>query len=69
MCMCIVLVHPDDSRYQNLVGKSLDLPLPTEGRSKSVEIRAHPSVNMEFGSGVLMVCSFGIKMTWQFLEK
>tara|TARA_B100000676_G_C18090321_1_gene859047 strand:- start:3164 stop:5635 length:2472 start_codon:yes stop_codon:yes gene_type:complete len=60
ICACgIVLVHPDDSRYQHLVGKSLDLPLPTEGRSKSVEIRAHPSVNMEFGSGVLMVCSFG----------
>ena len=60
ICACgIVLVHPDDSRYQHLVGKSLDLPLPTEGRSKSVEIRAHPTVNMEFGSGVLMVCSFG----------
>ena len=60
ICACgIVLVHPDDSRYQHLVGKSLDLPLPTAGRSKSVEIKAHPSVNMEFGSGVLMVCSFG----------
>ena len=60
ICACgIVLVHPDDKRYQHLVGKSLDLPLPTEGRSKSVEIKAHPSVNMEFGSGVLMVCSFG----------
>jgi len=60
ICACgIVLVHPDDSRYQHLVGKSLDLPLPTTGRSKTVEIKAHPSVNMEFGSGVLMVCSFG----------
>ena len=60
ICACgIVLVHPDDSRYQHLVGKSLDLPMPTEGRSKSVEIMAHPSVNMEFGSGVLMVSSFG----------
>ena len=60
ICACgIVLVHPDDSRYQHLVGKSLDLPMPTEGRSKSVEIMSHPSVNMEFGSGVLMVSSFG----------
>ena len=33
--------------------------MPTEGRSKSVEIMAHLSVNMEFGSGVLMVSSFG----------
>ena len=60
ICACgIVLVHPDDSRYQHLVGKSLDLPMPTEGRSKSVKIMTHPSVNMEFGSGVLMVSSFG----------
>ena len=60
ICACgIVIVHPDDKRYQNLVGKQLELPIGTSGRSKSVEIRAHPSVNMEFGSGVLMVCSFG----------
>jgi valyl-tRNA synthetase len=60
ICACgIVIVHPDDKRYQNLVGKNLELPIETSGRSKSVEIRAHPSVNMEFGSGVLMVCSFG----------
>jgi valyl-tRNA synthetase len=60
ICACgIVMVHPDDKRYQNLVGKKLELPIGTSGRSKSVEIRAHPSVNMEFGSGVLMVCSFG----------
>ena len=60
ICACgIVIVHPDDKRYQNLVGKKLELPIGTSGRSKSVEIRAHPSVNMEFGSGVLMVCSFG----------
>ncbi len=60
ICACgIVIVHPDDKRYQNLVGKNLVLPIGTSGRSKTVEIRAHPSVNMEFGSGVLMVCSFG----------
>ena len=60
ICACgIVIVHPDDKRYQNLVGKKLELPIGTSGRSKSVEIRAHPSVNMAFGSGVLMVCSFG----------
>jgi len=60
ICACgIVIVHPDDKRYQKLVGKKLELPIDTEGRSKSVEIQAHSSVNMEFGSGVLMVCSFG----------
>jgi len=60
ICACgIVIVHPDDKRYQKLVGKKLELPIDTAGRSKTVEIQAHSSVNMEFGSGVLMVCSFG----------
>ena len=35
------------------------LPVETNGRSKSVEITTHPSVKSDFGSGVLMVCSFG----------
>jgi len=35
------------------------LPLPVEGREISVEISTHPSVKSEFGSGILMVCSFG----------
>ena len=60
ICACgIVVVHPDDERYQHLVGKQIVLPLETNGRSKSVEITTHPSVKSDFGSGVLMVCSFG----------
>ena len=60
ICACgIVIVHPDDDRYQHLVGKNLELPINTSNRLSTVEVQAHPSVNMEFGSGVLMVCSFG----------
>ena len=60
ICACgIVIVHPDDDRYQHLVGKNLELPIDTSNRLSTVEVRVHPSVNMEFGSGVLMVCSFG----------
>ena len=60
ICACgIVVVHPDDERYQHLVGKQIVLPVETYGRSKSVEITTHPSVKSDFGSGVLMVCSFG----------
>ena len=60
ICACgIVIVHPDDERYNNLIGQYLELPIQTSGRSKSVEVRAHSSVDMDFGSGVLMVCSFG----------
>ncbi|MEC8926871.1 MAG: class I tRNA ligase family protein, partial [Candidatus Thermoplasmatota archaeon] len=60
ICACgVVVVHPEDSRYTHLVGQNAILPVGVEGRSTEVEIRTHPSVKSEFGSGVLMVCSFG----------
>ena len=60
ICACgVVIVHPDDERYLNLVGQQVHLPVEVNGRGTSVEIRAHPSVKSDFGSGVLMVCSFG----------
>ena len=60
ICACgVVVVHPDDQRYQHLVGKRAILPMPVNGRETSVEIQTHSSVKSEFGSGILMVCSFG----------
>ena len=60
ICACgVVMVHPDDERYKDLVGKRIKLPLPVNGRSDTVEIQTHPSVKADFGSGILMVCSFG----------
>jgi valyl-tRNA synthetase len=60
ICACgVVVVHPDDSRYQHLVGKKVSLPVGTNNRSTEVEIQTHHSVKSEFGSGILMVCSFG----------
>jgi valyl-tRNA synthetase len=60
ICACgVVVVHPDDERYSHLVGKRIQLPMPVHGRETSVEIKTHPSVKSDFGSGVLMVCSFG----------
>mgnify|MGYP001468272527 FL=1 len=60
ICACgVVMVHPDDERYKDLVGKRVKLPLPVNGRSDTVEIQTHPSVKADFGSGILMVCSFG----------
>ena len=60
ICACgVVVVHPDDERYQHLIGKKIKLPLPVSGRDDYVEIKTHASVKSEFGSGVLMVCSFG----------
>ena len=60
ICACgVVVVHPEDQRYQHLIGKRAILPMPVNGRESSVEIQTHPSVKSEFGSGILMVCSFG----------
>ncbi len=60
ICACgVVVVHPEDERYQHLVGKRIKLPLASNNREKTVEIMTHNSVKSEFGSGVLMVCSFG----------
>ncbi|MDP6906818.1 MAG: class I tRNA ligase family protein [Candidatus Thalassarchaeaceae archaeon] len=60
ICACgVVVVHPEDDRYRHLVGQKIVLPVEVENREATVEIRTHPSVKSEFGSGVLMVCSFG----------
>jgi len=60
ICACgVVVVHPEDERYSHLVGQKAILPVEVDGRSTEVEIRTHHSVKSEFGSGVLMVCSFG----------
>tara|TARA_Y100000588_G_scaffold81669_1_gene85949 strand:+ start:5098 stop:7584 length:2487 start_codon:yes stop_codon:yes gene_type:complete len=60
ICACgVVVVHPDDDRYSHIVGKKIRLPMPVIERDASVEIVAHPSVKMDFGSGVLMICSYG----------
>ena len=60
ICACgVILVHPEDSRYRDLIGRNVSLPIKVEGRSDKVKILSHPSVKMDFGSGVLMVCSYG----------
>lgn len=60
ICACgVILVHPDDSRYEHLVGREA-LPPPPFAQHP-IEIRAHESVKQDFGSGVLMVCSYGDK--------
>ncbi len=46
-----VMVHPDDERYQGLIGKSVTLPLI----GREVKIIADTHVDMEFGTGVVKV--------------
>ncbi len=50
-----VLVNPDDERYLHLHGKTAITPL----YEKRVPIIPHPEARIEFGTGVVMVCSYG----------
>lgn len=56
LCSCrIVLFNPEDERYQHLEGKHAIVPI----FSHEVKIISHPYAKPEFGSGLVMVCSFG----------
>ena len=56
VCACqAVLVHPQDSRYKSFVGRHATLPL----YEREVPIMSHTSVKPDFGTGVVMVCSYG----------
>ena len=52
---CIIIVSKDDERYKNMVGKYAITPI----FGRKVEIKTHHSVNKEFGTGAVMVCSYG----------
>ncbi|MES2154369.1 MAG: class I tRNA ligase family protein [bacterium] len=56
ICACrAVLVHPDNEATKHLIGKTAILPV----YGREVKILAHPYVKVDFGSGIMMVCSYG----------
>jgi valyl-tRNA synthetase len=56
LCACkVVLVHPEDERWTHLHGKTAIVPL----YGIEVPIQAHTYVSPEFGSGIVMMCSYG----------
>ena len=56
LCACrIIIVNKDDSRYTDLVGREAIVPIT----GQTVEIQTHHSAQMDFGSGAVMVCSYG----------
>ncbi len=50
-----ILYHPEDNRYTNLKGKTALLPI----YGKEVPVIPHKSVDPEYGSGLMMLSSFG----------
>jgi len=56
LCSCqAVIVNPGDERYKDIHGMHAIVPL----FNREVEIKAHPAAKPEFGSGVVMICSYG----------
>ena len=53
-CQCII-VNPKDERYLQFHGKHVEIPI----FGREVKILPHHSAKPEFGSGVVMVCSYG----------
>ncbi len=56
LCACkTVIVNPEDERYTKYIGKKVIVPIT----NVEVELKTHHSAHQEFGSGAVMVCSYG----------
>ena len=56
LCACkTVIVNPEDTRYTKHIGKKVIVPMT----DAQVELKTHHSAKQEFGSGAVMVCSYG----------
>lgn len=56
LCACkTIIVNPEDERYKQHIGNKIIIPIT----NAEVELRTHHSAQQEFGSGAVMVCSYG----------
>lgn len=63
LAACVALVaHPDDERYQNLIGKTVTTPV----FGVEVPVKAHHLAQPDKGTGIAMICTFGdiTDVTW-----
>jgi valyl-tRNA synthetase len=60
-----VAVHPADARYQDIVGKRIKVP----PFGKWVQVIDDEEVDPEFGTGVVMICTFGDKTDVRWVKK
>ncbi len=63
-CVAIA-VHPEDDRYRHLIGKKVRIPI----FNYDVEIIADEEVDPEFGTGIVMICTFGDKQDVKWWKK
>ncbi len=60
--VCALIAHPDDERYQWLVGTSVTDPL----FGIEIPVLAHRAAEMDKGAGIAMCCTFGDKTDVQW---
>lgn len=60
-----IFVHPKDKRHEKLVGRNAIVPL----FNHKVKIMTDDKVDMGFGSGIVMVCTFGDKTDVEWWKK
>ncbi|MGC9435701.1 MAG: valine--tRNA ligase [Methanomicrobiales archaeon] len=66
LAACVaVAVHPDDERYRDLVGQSLQVPL----FGHAVPVIEDAAVDPAFGSGAVMICTFGDRQDVSWWKK
>lgn len=66
MSACVaVVIHPEDERYTHLLDKYVEVPLSHQ----KVKIIADEEVDPEFGTGAVMICTFGDKTDVSWVQK
>ncbi|MGO9387187.1 MAG: valine--tRNA ligase [Methanobacterium sp.] len=60
-----VTVHPDDERYQGMAGKYLEVPI----YNRKVKLITDSDVDPEFGTGAVMICTFGDKTDVSWVKR
>ena len=60
-----VTVHPDDERYQDMAGKYLEVPI----YNRKVKLITDSDVDPEFGTGAVMICTFGDKTDVSWVKR
>lgn len=63
-CVAVV-VHPDDERYKHLEGENVIVPI----YKRPVKIITDTDVDPEFGTGAVMICTFGDKTDVSWVNK
>ncbi|AIY90211.1 Valyl-tRNA synthetase [Geoglobus acetivorans] len=63
-CVAIA-VHPEDERYRDVVGKTVRVP----GTGHEVKVIADEDVDPEYGTGMVMICTFGDRQDVRWWKK